>query len=336
MSKLNEDFTSKLNSIICGSNVDVIKTFPEKCVDLVVCSPPYDSIRNYNNKLETNNTKEIIGKYSFPFEELVPELYRVMKLGGVVVWIVNDQTILGFDEGRTETGNSMRQALFFQDQGFNIHDTMIYKKPGVRFPDQIRYHQSFEYMFVFSKGKPNTVNLIKDRKNVTYKIPKSRIDGKTKNKRWTDDELVICHDFDNNPLKKYGARYNVWDGPLDIQFDDLDKEATIDFRYNIWEVPLEQATRTNIDEWNWHPAVFPSSLAKDHIITWTKEGDVVLDPFSGSGTTAKMAKKLNRKYIGIDLNEEYVNKSSKWIESYHTMSNKMINDSGKKEDFMVF
>jgi len=233
------------------------------------------------------------GKYSFDFDGLAKELARVLKVGGVVVWVVGDQTVKGFDGGSTETGNSFRQALGFQECGLNIHDTMIYKKPGVRFPDVNRYHQCFEYMFVLSKGKPKTVNIIKDRKNLTYN--KNANSGKVKNKREKDDGYVVCDSF-YYALDEYGARYNIW------------------------EIPLEQSTKGDVREWNWHPAVFASSLARDHIITWTNKGDLVIDPFSGSGTTAKEAKRLDRNYIGIEINKEYVEKSTKRIEQYHGAS----------------
>lgn len=219
-------------------------------------------------------------------------MFRVTKLGGVVVWVVNDQTVEGNDGGSTESGNSFRQALGFMGAGFNLHDTMIYRKPGVRFPDVNRYHQCFEYMFVLSKGKPKTVNIIKDRKNKGYKVGQEIKEAKDKNKREKNDEYVICDSF-KTKLTEFGARYNIW------------------------EIALEQSTGdSNIKEWNWHPAIFSSSLARDHIKTWTNEGDVVLDCFSGSGTTAKEAKKANRKYIGIDLNDEYVEKSQLRIDCY--------------------
>lgn len=300
-------FDDVLDTIICGNNVNVLKKYPDECIDLVVTSPPYDQIRNYNKKLDADGKPKnsIMGQYAFPFKSLVNQLFRVTKMGGIVVWVVGDQTIDGNNNGKTETANSFRQALYFINIGFNLHDTMIYQKPGVRFPDRNRYHQCFEYMFVFSKGKPKTVHLIKDRKNTTYKVPKTNIDGKTKNKRWADDDLIECHDFDNNPLKEFGARYNIW------------------------TIKTEQSTNMNdVHEWNWHPAIFPSALARDHIITWSNEKDVVLDPFSGSGTTAKEAKRLNRHYIGIDINHEYVDKSIKRLENYGTTENNIETEEG--------
>ncbi|MEK7482270.1 MAG: transcriptional repressor LexA, partial [Patescibacteria group bacterium] len=137
-----------LNKIICGDAVDVMKTFPPDSIDLVVTSPPYDELRNYKG-------------YSFNFEGIAKGLFRVIKQGGVVVWVVGDETIKG-----DETGSSFRQALYFKECGFKLFDTMIYSKPPRgAVGNNKTYWQSFEYMFIFSKGNPKTVNLIKDRKN---------------------------------------------------------------------------------------------------------------------------------------------------------------------------
>ena len=127
-----------LNKIICGDNVEVMRQMPDNCIDLTVTSPPYDNLRTYNG-------------FSFNFEEVAKELYRITKDGGVVVWVVNDATING-----SETGTSFRQALYFKDIGFNLHDTMIWEKTAM-LPTQDRYYNIFEYMFVLSKGKPHAI-----------------------------------------------------------------------------------------------------------------------------------------------------------------------------------
>ena len=140
-----EDF---INKIICGDCLDVMKHIPDESIDLGVTSPPYDYLRDYNG-------------YDFDYMATLSAIYRVLKSGGIAIWVVGDKTHKG-----TETGTSFKHALHAKDiVGFNLHDTMIYEKSGMSYPDSTRYHQIFEYMFVFSKGKPKTVNLIKDRKN---------------------------------------------------------------------------------------------------------------------------------------------------------------------------
>ena len=228
----------------------------ENSIDLTVTSPPYDNLRTYNG----NNAQwgEIVWK------SVIEELYTVTKPGGVVVWVVGDATIKG-----SETGTSFKQALWAKECGFNLHDTMIWMKDTFTFPSPIRYHQCHEYMFVWSKGKPNTFNPLEDRKN---KWAGTQVHGTSRN----PDGTTFRKRNDNNRLvKDYGCRFNVW------------------------EQPTEKFNRSD------HPAPFPEKLAHDHILSWSNEGDMVLDPFMGSGTTGKMAKQLGRNFIGIELDGDY-------------------------------
>jgi site-specific DNA-methyltransferase (adenine-specific) len=244
----------KLNEIICGDNITVLSSFPAESVDLTVTSPPYDNLRTYKG-------------YNFDFEGLARELYRVTKDGGVVVWVVGDQT-----KGGDESGTSFKQALFFKEIGFRLHDTMIYEKNSISFPETNRYYQSFEYMFVFSKGEPKTVNLLRDRKN------KYAGSWGTASERQRDGSLKKSKKID---CEEYGVRFNFWKYNTGRGFTTKD------------EIAYE------------HPAIFPELLAADHIKSWSNEGDTVLDPMCGSGTTCKMAQKLGRDFIGVDISEEY-------------------------------
>jgi len=243
-----------LNQIICGDNVEVMRQMPDNCIDLTVTSPPYDNLRTYNG-------------FSFDFEGVAKELYRITKDGGVVVWVVGDATIDG-----SETGTSFRQALYFKEIGFNLHDTMIYEKDTqpCHDPRNKRYKQYFEYMFVFSKGKPKTYNEIQDipTKNagkVLRKATKRKPNGDMRH--FTEEGREV-------KIKDYMARKNIW------KFNTDKRGAG-------------------------HPAIFPEQLANDHIISWSNPGDLVFDPFVGSGTTAKMALLNGRNYSGIDISEEY-------------------------------
>jgi len=261
-----------MNNIHLGNSVDILKTFEEKSIDLTVTSPPYDNMRTYNGKIKDAVTFQ--DGFSFPFVEMAKELYRVTKDGGVVVWVVNDQVKNG-----GETGSSFKQALKFMEIGFTLYDTMIYHKNGPPFPETGRYSQVFEYMFVFSKGSPKTTKLLKDRKNRWAGVE----NWGEPTKRSKEGELIPTEKF---TIAEYGARYNVWYINNGAGFSAKDDSA------------------------HKHPAIFPESLAEDHILSWSNEGDVVLDPMCGSGTTLKMAKLNNRNYIGIDINEEYVQLSN--------------------------
>jgi site-specific DNA-methyltransferase (adenine-specific) len=265
------------NKIILGNSVEVLKTFEDNTFDLTVTSPPYDNLRTYNGKIKDEVTFE--DGYSFPFVEIAKELYRVTKNGGIVIWVVNDQVKNG-----GETGSSFRQALKFQDIGFTIYDTMIYHKNGAPFPETGRYSQVFEYMFVFSKGKPTTVNLLKDKPN-----------------RWAG------HSNFGEPSKR----------EKDGNLKKTEKFVVAEFgtRYNVWYINNGKGYSTKDNFAYEHPDMFPESLAEDHILSWSNEGDLVLDPMCGAGTTLKMAKLNNRNYVGIDINEEYVTLSERRVES---------------------
>ena len=238
----------------------------ENSIDLTVTSPPYDKLRTYNG----NNAQ-----WGEPvWKSIIEELYTITKEGGVVVWVVGDATIKG-----SETGTSFKQALWSIECGFNLHDTMIYQKTGFPFPMKNRYYQSFEY-FVLSKGIPQTVNQISDRKNIYAggKVARNR------GLRMKNGEVVenSANRIDKNRvIKDYGVRFNIWKVTSSSSKGD--------------KLALK------------HPATFPEQLAHDHIISWSNEGDTVLDCFMGSGTTGKMAKQLGRNFIGIELDETYFN-----------------------------
>ena len=239
-----------------GDNLDLIKLIDDNYIDLTITSPPYDDIRTYDNIKNWGHDC---------FKKIANELFRVTKSGGVVVWVVGDQTKDG-----TESGTSFRQALYFKEIGYNIHDTMIYAKTSTPYPfgfKSNRYTQAFEYMFVFSKGKPKTSNLIKDKKNYYVGI-------NTATKRQKNGDLVPSNPYFVN---------------------------SCGYRTNIWEYSQgygKQGDHFAIK----HPASFPEKLVEDHILTWSNVNDIVLDPFAGPGTVLKVAKKAKRHYIGFEIN----------------------------------
>jgi len=240
----------EINKIYNENCLDTMARMPDGFVDLTVTSPPYDNLRTYNG-------------YSFDFESIAKELFRVTKDGGVVVWVVGDATIKG-----SESGTSFRQALFFKECGFKLYDTMIYRKQNYIPLTHKRYEQEFEYMFVFSKGKPNTFNPIM----IECKTKGSKTKGRTFYQ--TNNQNTPTEGHKNDAVKDYKQKGNVW------------------------QVPTNAGTKG-------HPAQFPEILVNDHIISWSNEGDLVYDPLMGSGTTAKMALLNKRNYIGSEISKEY-------------------------------
>jgi site-specific DNA-methyltransferase (adenine-specific) len=253
----------EVNKIYNENCLDTMARMPDCFVDLTVTSPPYDNLRTYNG-------------YSFDFEAVAKELYRVTKQGGVVVWVVGDATIKG-----SETGTSFRQALYFKEIGFNLHDTMIYGKNGSLPLNSNRYEPIFEYMFVFSKGKPKSLNKLMEPCKNAGKITTGTfrgIDGGMKHKTGL-----------GRPIKDTKVKGNIW----------------------FYDVGNYKTTKDAIAMR--HPAIFPEQLAKDHIISWSNPGDLVFDPFLGSGTTAKVAILNQRNWIGSEISKEYCEIAEKRI-----------------------
>jgi len=245
-----------INKVHCADCLDIMKDIPDNSIDLTITSPPYDNLRDYKG-------------YIFDFKSIAKELFRITKQGGVVVWVVGDATIKG-----SETGTSFKQALYFKEIGFNLHDTMIYQKSNPIPLTHNRYEQCFEYMFVFSKGKPKTFKPIK----IAVKYSGISHGGGFRNKSKDEMPTIRQNKRTSNTEKN---KYNIW-------------------TYNIGN---NQTTKDKIAFG--HPAIFPEKLAKDHIISWSNEGDLVLDIFNGSGTTTKMAQVLGRNFIGIEISKEY-------------------------------
>jgi len=245
----------RLNTLYNEDCLHTMARMPENFIDLTVTSPPYDDMRKYKG-------------YAFDVDRTSKELFRVVKYGGMVVWIVSDKSKDG-----SESGTSFRQALKFMEVGFNLLDTMIYLKPpkGASGNNKI-YWQSFEYMFLFCKGKPKTINLLKDRKN------KESRKGDNGTKRMAGGELKKVA---RGGYGEYGRRTNVW------------------------EYAVGKGHSTKDDIAFKHPAIFPEKLAEDHILSWSNEGDLIYDPFMGSGTVAKMAKLNSREYLGSEISLEY-------------------------------
>ncbi|MBC6425044.1 MAG: site-specific DNA-methyltransferase [Ekhidna sp.] len=256
----------KINEIIEGNCVEVMKSFECNAIDLTVTSPPYDNLRTYKG-------------FVFLFEEIAGELFRITNPGGMVVWVVADATIDG-----SETGSGFEQALYFKKVGFNLHDTMIFQKTNP-IPQiyRKRYNNILEYMFVFSKGEVKTHNPIK----VDCLHAELQLNGTTY-KNYSKGEQK--REKMANPVKNKKIKGNIWEYVVGKKAEDQEAKG--------------------------HPAPFPCALARDHIKSWTNDGDIVLDPMCGSGTTCIAALQLNRRFIGIDMSREYCELARNRIKSY--------------------
>ena len=254
-------YETSLGKLYHGSCEDILPYLQN--VDLTITSPPYDNLRDYHG-------------YIFNFQKIAGYLLDVTKDGGVVVWVVGDATING-----SETGTSFRQALYFKEIGFNLHDTMIYLKDGFPFPEATRYQPIFEYMFIFVKNRLKTFNPIKKKNKWGGQIEREYergVDGEMRSK-----EMRYS--------LEYGNLGNVW----------------------LYGTGYMKTTKDRIAYK--HPDMFPEHLAQDHILSWSNPNDIVLDPMSGSGTVPKMCERLNRRWIACEISEEYCELSAKRIEA---------------------
>jgi DNA modification methylase len=262
----------ELNKVHLMSNIDGMKEMDAQSVDLIVTSPPYDNLREYNGSSSWNFDV---------FKEVAEGIVRVLKPGGVVAWNVGDaviQNMHGKKSGPSLSGTSFKQCVHFMELGLNFHDNLIYEKHAARFAsgvNSLRYTGIYEYVFVLSKGRPNTIHLIADRPNKGAGKVFKRDGG-----RGTDGERIkgdgrtgVIHDF--------GVRHNIW-------------------RY----VTSFGSGQTNKKAYK-HPAIMPSPLVSDLIKSYSNEGDLVLDPFMGSGTTAREAHALGRQHIGFEIDPTY-------------------------------
>lgn len=239
-----------------GDAGKLLQTLPGNFAQLVVTSPPYDNLRRY-------------GGHTWDFVRVAHELYRVLAIGGVLCWVVGDETIDG-----SETLTSFRQAIHFKDVvGFRVHDTMIYHKKNFGHPSQNRYHQIFEYVFVFSKGAPRVFNGLRDRRNTWA-------GASTFGRNTLREANGAIGERRRNVITEFGLRTNVWTGKTRGQ-EEMCKALP-------------------------HPAMMPKWLARDLIRTWSKPGDLVIDPFAGSFTVCKQANALGRRALGIEINKEYL------------------------------
>ncbi|NQU26320.1 MAG: site-specific DNA-methyltransferase [Candidatus Nealsonbacteria bacterium] len=207
------------------------------------------------------------GKHGFNFEAIANELYRITMQGGVVVWVVQDQIKKG-----SETGTSAWQQLYFQRIGFRIHHRMVMLPLGNRNTTPVRYGNALQFALVLSKGRPRYVNLIRDKRNATGG------QAHTYNQRTKDGRIV----------SQRTAITRTW-GP----------------REPVWTYAVGGCHTTEDAFTSEHPAMMPEAMAADHIISWSRPGDLVFDPMCGAATTCKMALLNHRRYLGLEIHERY-------------------------------
>lgn len=266
--------------LILGDCLDVMPVLGG--FDMVCTSPPYDNLREYGE-----------GFCGVDLFAVIDGVAGILAGGGVCMWNVADATING-----SETGSSFRHALRAMEVGLNLHDTMIYIKENVNFPESVRYFSGHEYMFIFSKGAPRVFNPIKDRRN-----------------KWTG---TVMHGTGRQPdgttravsgkgkvIEEHGMRFNWW-------------------------------MMSNNGKCTGHPAPMPYSMAHGQISSWSNVGDTVLDPFMGSGTTLVACQKLGRKGTGIELDPEYFEIACRRVEEAARQPDMFVAEPDEKPEQQAF
>ena len=170
--------------------------------------------------------------------------------------------------------------------------TMFYHKEGMTL-NHNRYEQEVEYMFIFSKGKPKTFNPIM--------IP---CEWYGKDSDRTGQKLGV-HNEINKKVRSGKDRTNI--NPTKI-------------KGNVWKYNTGYLHSSKDKLAFKHPAIFPEKLAADHLYSWSNEGDLIYDPFMGSGTTAKMAHIYKRNWIGSEMSKEYIEIANKRLKPYLTQT----------------
>lgn len=245
----------QLNVIYNENCLDTMKRMPDNFIDLVVTSPPYDNIRDYKG-------------YELDLHTIGKELFRTIKDGGIVCFVMQDQT-KNFGKSLT----TFKTAIDFCNIGFKLFECCIYRKYGQEGAWwNKRFRIDHEYILMFLKGdKPKAFN------KEPLKIP-SKHGGKT---------MTGCatRNTDGTTQKSRAVTIN-----------------TMKCRGSIWEY-LNGGDKNKIKRK--HPATFPDALAKDLILCFSNEGELVYDCMAGSGTTGLMAKQNNRNFIMSEISADY-------------------------------
>lgn len=244
-----------------GDCRDGLRGLPDGCVDLVLTSPPYDEIRDFGSAWNWE-----------VFTEVAAQLVRVIKPGGVICWQVQDGVIRSGPLKYSYSGTSYRQAIHFQDLSLLIWDELIASGAGSRIGYPGRYGTALHHVFIFSKGRPSYINIIRDRPNRTV--------GQYTPSWRRNEDGTRYRAQKSYRIRRWGQRWSVW-------------------LYATGRQVASDGTASR------HPAPMIEQLARDLIISYSRPGEIVCDTFGGIGTTAVACIGLSRRYLGWEINPEY-------------------------------
>lgn len=294
------------NSVICGDCLCLMKSIADESINMIITSPPYaDQIKDYGEKAKKIKPEKFV-------EWFVPrakEFYRVLAPNGSFILNISDKL-----DGKFQSLYVFKLVIALCDEvGFHLVRDYIWYNPAT--PPNVfsrgtmgRTKKTHEYCFWFSKGDNWTFNMDPIRKPYSKDMQKF-LDGKGKGAR-EDNTRPSRHSFDlshawvNHGGSDPGSVITLGNNASNDNFQKFCKEIGIK-----------------------HPARYPQQLVEFFLLSGTNEGDTVLDPFAGSGTTAVVAQRLKRNWICMDINSEFCELARKWIE-YNESEEEITNSKG--------
>jgi DNA modification methylase len=315
------------NKIIVGDCLQIIKTFADNSIDLVITSPPYYQQRDYNTgKLGIGN-EQSESEYLSKLLEIFKECVRVVKNSGSIVFNLGDKYI----HGKLALIPYKFAIKASEENNVSLVNQLVWAKlnPTPR-QEKRKLIQSTEPFFIFAKSKDyhfDLDNYLNHLDKINKKIQNKPSNGLGKkyfelieNSNLSEIEKITAKSSIEKTIKlvhqgeiagfrvkirgihklAYGGQEGGRNNQIKNSGFTIIKISGNRMKKDIIESPVE------ITKDNKHPAVYPSYIVQELIKLLSKDGDTVLDPFCGSGTTCVAAKTLNRNYLGIEINPEYV------------------------------
>ena len=309
------------NTIINGNSLEVLKSLPDNSIDCCVTSPPYYNLRDYgcDGQIGLEETPEA---YIAKLSDVFMEVYRVLKPEGTL-WLNIGDSYNGNKKGNTETikhkavaeSNNFHKKLWLgakqkdligvpwmlaftlRSKGWYLRQDIIWEK-GNPLPESVtdRCTKSHEYIFLMSKSQKYYFDYEAIQEEATSS-GKPRVFGANNQKGTLRNDVGRVFNPRTKNCQYDGQKPNSFH--LSRENGEPDKEYYVRNKRDVWSVNVKPCKEA-------HFATYPFELIKPCILAGCPENGIVLDPFMGSGTTAIVARSLNRNYIGVELNPEYI------------------------------
>ena len=286
--KTGNSATSFVDQILCGDALQVLQNAPDEIVDCTVTSPPYFQQRDYGSAEQVGN-ESTVEEYVERLQKIVAEVFRVTKSTGSLWIVLGDK----YRDGEL-LGVPWMVAFALKEVGWKLRSDIIWQKPNAM-PSSAKTRPTVdhEYVFFFTKSAKYYYDVDAIREpHVTFS-EQSRMKGGRNHfgKRGSTPEAG-----------KNGGNVNLHDARWDQAFHPKGRN-----KRTVWSIPLSKFREA-------HFAVFPEKLVETCVLAGSPPDGLVLDPFSGSGTTSLVARRLQRHFVGIDCSHEYCGMARKRLQ----------------------